>query len=135
MVMDVGLSETAGSALDGLVGDTEVLKECERIRRGETAEDLVVVSDVVLVLPPKKGKSVRPVLNRVSFGVREGRSRVCLLVGASHFLQSLTVSLPHSPPSPPRSLTCVSPSSHLYLKPPPHALLPRALFRALLLHV
>ena len=45
MVMDVGLSETAGSALDGLVGDTEVLKECERIRRGETAEDLVVVSE------------------------------------------------------------------------------------------
>lgn len=75
MVVDVGLSESAGSALDGLVGDTEVLKETERIRRGETVEDVVVVRDVVLVLPPKKGKSVGPVLNHVSFGVREGTCR------------------------------------------------------------
>ncbi len=73
-----------------------------------------LVSDVVLVLPPKKGKSVRPVLNRVSFGVREGRSRVCLLVGASHFLQSLTVSLPHSPPPHPRAHSLVFHQAHIY---------------------
>ena len=71
---------TAGeptSALDGLVGDTEVLREAERLRHHETLDDIIIVKNVTLLKKAQFGKEAVNVLNKVSFGVRPGMEVRC----------------------------------------------------------
>lgn len=71
------LNREASSVIDGLIGDDEVVREVERVRRLETAHDLVMARDVSLFTAGVDGAQTTTVLNRVSFAVKRGE-RLCV---------------------------------------------------------
>ena len=79
-------SAEAPDLLEGVVGDAEVLRETERVRRLETAEDVVVARNVTLVKTAEHGEDrMVTLLSRVSFGVKAGTT------GAASFACSVCV--------------------------------------------
>ena len=60
------------AALESLVGDSEVLKETERLQLHEAVDDVVIVRGVSLLKSADFGKEALNVLTKVSFGVRPG---------------------------------------------------------------
>ncbi len=87
-----GINADPTASLAAVVGDEEVQREAERVKRNEAVNDLIVLSNVSKLRSVRTSTrkragflslssastSVQSVLDRVSFGVREGKSaRAC----------------------------------------------------------